>query len=34
VLKVARSVADLADDDAIRVAHLAEALQYQRVLAA
>ncbi len=33
VLKVARSVADLVDDSTIQVAHLAEALQYQRVLA-
>jgi predicted ATPase with chaperone activity len=31
---MARTVADLSDSAAIQVAHLAEAIQYRRVLAA
>jgi magnesium chelatase family protein len=34
VLRMARTVADLSDSAAIQVAHLAEAIQYRRVLAA
>ena len=33
VLRLARSVADLAGSDTIALAHLAEAIQYRRVLA-
>ena len=32
VLRVARSIADLSGGQAIAVAHLAEAIQYRRVL--
>jgi magnesium chelatase family protein len=32
VLKVARTIGDLAGDDAVRAAHVAEAIQYRRGL--